>query len=606
MDTANELAPIVASLRKSLATMELAVSALPDPVAVLDGSKRFAWVNAAFEKMVANSRLMLIGCSFCDVVSKLVVNSESKGKFRLMFSDHRQGQLAIALYPVAECSDAHCQPKSYMMEWSPGQDRESSIVIFKDIDSELELIRLEEKSRVLERKVLSCPLTGLLNREGFLASYWKLEEANRYSYAIFFLDLDGFKFINDSYGHDTGDFVLKTIANRIKQMIRASDFAARLSGDEFALAIRLREGGSVDEVKDIASRFVGVINQQVLIDQKSRQIHVNIRVSLGVTFVEEGDNISDLLARADGAMYRAKSSPSGHVSIRRKSFFESIEKSRILTSQVLASAIESDEIPLHVQPICDVSKGIVVGYEALMRPKAPSGLDVPIKSLLRVASDSAQLVELESVVFSSAARLIRYNFLSTSSLTLAVNVSVLSLSRMDFVERLISSFSRIGFPLDRLIVEVTESDLIQNIDQVRDSMIRLRAAGCRVYLDDFCTGHTGFGQLIELPVDGFKIDQDFVSGVMKSRKAQAVIKTLADIGRSLELDVVVEGVESREQLDLVCSMGMSLCQGFLLGIPEEPSRFDANGDGIGFAQRCSIALYKSDRNPFNLLQDEVF
>ena len=243
-----------------------------------------------------------------------------------------------------------------------------------------------------------------------------------------------------------------------------------------------------------------------------------------------------------------------------------------------------------------------------MRPVDLSGVSVPIPSLLGVAADSARLAELERVVFSSAARLIRFGYFAKSSLTLAVNVSVLSLSRSDFVDKVIDDFHRIGFPFDRLIVEVTESDLIQNIDQVRESLIRLRGAGSKVYLDDFCTGHTGFAQLIELPVDGFKVDQKFVYELLKSKEAMAVMQCLAFLGRSLNLDVVVEGVESQRQLDLVRSMGMVLCQGYLLGIPQDPRCFDVGGVAFEPVQACSLDVHKNGDHPFTAqqLQEDIF
>ena len=589
--------------------MEAAISALPDPVAVLDGSNSFAWVNEAFERLLGRSRLMLLGSSFTKAVSEKIVDPGSAEKFLERFLVSSEGALTAALSVGGESVDATTLTKTFRLEWSPGAGRESCVVIFKDIDADLEVLRLEEKSKSLEQEVLGCPLTGLLNRAGFVDAYEKIDLLDRECYSILFLDLDGFKFVNDSYGHDLGDEVLREVGSRIKLKIRSSDFAARLSGDEFALAIRLGQARSIDYVKKMARKLVRILGRPIEVDSGSGvHIHVSVGVSIGITIVEKDDQLADVLTRADSAMYAAKKSTTGHVAIRLKHLSEELELSRILTSQILASIVESKDIPLHLQPIFDLNEDVVVGYEALMRPVDSSGVSVPIPSLLEVAADSAQLAELERVVFSSAARLIRFGYFSKSSLTLAVNVSVLSLSRSDFVDKVIDDFRRIGFPFDRLIVEVTESDLIQNIHQVRESLTRLRDAGSKVYLDDFCTGHTGFAQLIELPVDGFKVDQKFVYELSKSKEAIAVMKCLAFLGRSLNLDVVVEGVESQSQLDLVRSMGMVLCQGFLLGIPQDPRCFDEGGLAFEPVQACSLEVYRNGSHPFiaKQLEEEVF
>ena len=609
MEASSSLSPIVASLRKSLSTMEAAISALPDPVAVLDGSKNFAWVNQAFERLLGRSRLMLLGSSFTKAVSEKMVDPISAEDFLARFLVSSEGALTAALAFGRESVDAATLAKTFRLEWSPGAASESCVVIFKDIDADLEVLRLEEKSKSLEREVLSCSLTGLLNRAGFLDAFEKIKRLDRERYMILFLDLDGFKFVNDSYGHELGDEVLREVGFRIKSQIPLGGFAARLSGDEFALAIRLPHPRSIDQVKKMAGKLVRILGRPIEVDLGTGiHIHIAVGVSIGVTLVEKDDQLSGVLTRADSAMYAAKKSTTGHVAIRLKHRSEALERTRILTSQILASIVESKDIPLHLQPIFDLNEDTVVGYEALMRPVDSSGVSVPIQSLLGVAADSARLVDLERVVFSSAARLIRFGYFSKSSLTLAVNVSVLSLSRSDFVDKIIGDFRRIGFPLDRLIVEVTESDLIQNINLVRESLTRLRDAGSKVYLDDFCTGHTGFAQLIELPVDGFKVDQQFVYQLSKSKEAMAVMKCLALLGRSLNLDVVVEGVESQSQLDLVRSMGMVLCQGFLLGMPQDPRCFDEGDVAFKDVQGCSLEAYQNGAHPFlaKQLEEEVF
>ncbi|MDM7959815.1 MAG: EAL domain-containing protein [Synechococcus sp. WH 8007] len=609
MEASENLYPVVASLRKSLATMEDAISALPVPVAVLDASKDLAWVNTAFEQLVGCSRLFLIGSPFVSVIRSLIAESVAAERFSARFLGSNEGTVNAVLSLADQPGGPIGLTKTFRLKWSPGADTESCVVIFRDIDADLEVIRLEQKSHSLEQETLTCQLTGLLNRDGFLRRFDAIEPFKKQSYAILFLDLDGFKFVNDSYGHDLGDEILRVVGSRIQSTIQSNDFAARLSGDEFALAINLLQEGSIDEVKKIGLSLAQVVGRPVETYSKAGvYIRIQVEVSVGITLVENGDQISDVLSRADGAMYCAKKSQSGHVSIRLKNDAELLDRSRVVTSQVLALIVESGNIPLHLQPIYDVNKGVVIGYEALMRPVDASGELVPIASLLRVASDSARLSDLERVVFSSAARLSCLGCFSDSSVTLAVNVSVLSLSRSDFVDEILAEFREVGFPLNRLIVEVTESDLIQNIVQVRESLIRLRSAGSKVYLDDFCTGHTGFAQLIELPVDGFKVDQAFVYKLLSSKEAVAVMHSLVLLGQSLDLDVVVEGVESGKQLDLVRSMGMSLCQGFFLGIPQDPRAFDPAGVVPVPVQACSLELRRSGAIPFAAVEveEEVF
>ena len=596
---------IVASLRKSLSMMQLAISALPDPVAVVDSQGVLIWLNEAFEDLLGQPRLLLIGFPLVEVIESKLYKAESFDQSeRLLHSE--SGEMRLALSCSASSAVQAASIRRFSVRWRAGKGESSTVVIFKDLAQEYEVRRLQHRSSSLEIEARTCTLTGLFNRVGFVEAFNSVDSRKICRCAVVFIDLDGFKFVNDSYGHALGDVVLRTVGRRVRSMIRDGDFAARLSGDEFAMVISLENPGSHKEVKLIAGRLLRALTKPIAVTAHESKILLKVGASAGVTFVEPDEDLSDVLHRADTAMYRSKSSDFESISIVERRLSESLDRCRVICAQVLSKAIRDCDMPLYLQPIYDINEGTIVAYEALMRPISSSGIPVPVSQLLDVASSSARLADLDRTVFYSAARLAEFDFFTETSVGLSINVSVASLNRPGFVADILCEFGRVDFAPDRLIIEVAESELISNLSRVRDSLLELRMAGCKVYLDDFGTGSTGFGQLIGLPVDGFKVDKHFLHQATRLAKAASVLSSIASLSRELQMDVVVEGVETGDQLNLVRTLELTQCQGYLLGFPQPPKFAAVRSFDVQGAESCPLSHARIVDNPFKLLSEFNF
>jgi diguanylate cyclase (GGDEF)-like protein len=399
------------------------------------------------------------------------------------------------------------------------------------------------------------PLTGLPNRRFFEQ---KLEEclgaaSAAHQVAILVLDLDGFKVVNDAYGHAVGDKSLTEFAQRISGIVRGDAFFARVGGDEFAII--MPHIGSLDEPTNLARRIAAAVAEPFVVENVTTEFGVGIGIAIAP---DDGVHADELVRRADRALYRAKAT--GRSSVR---FFETemdthVER-RIQIERELRSAIASDGIVPHYQPLVSLDGNRIIGFEALARWES--------KSLGRIAPDVFIPIAEEIGLISALGRqLFRRACLDAqawpSTFILAFNISPVQLRDPAVGQRILSILAQTGFSPHRLEIEITESALVDNIGVVQVTIDELRAAGIRIALDDFGTGYSTLSQLLSFHIDKVKIDRSFVSRLNESNEGQVIVRAILGLAKGFGLTTTAEGVEDAGQLAYLKANGCTEGQGY--------------------------------------------
>jgi len=421
-------------------------------------------------------------------------------------------------------------------------------------------------------------MTGLPNRQLLIDRLkQRLTSSLRshHSGAVLFLDLDNFKSLNDTHGHDVGDMLLVEVSQRIVKCVRDSDTVGRLGGDEFVVIIH-----ELDENLRDAALQASTVCEKILLSFKepfllNSYIH-HTTPSIGVTLFNHDSqtSVDELLRRADLAMYKAKDS--GRNTFR---FFdpqmEALVRERVALEADLHLGILYEQFVLHFQPQLNQERRIV-GAEALIRWNHPHrGLVMP-GYFIQLAEDSALILQIGDWVLASAFKqlLLWASHAHTANLVLSVNVSPRQFLQADFVEKVTQLISHTGVDPSKLKLELTESMLVENIEDIIAKMTALKAIGVGFSLDDFGTGYSSLSYLKRLPLDQLKIDQSFVQDIMIDSNDASIVNTIIALGLSLGLEVLAEGVETEEQMLLLLSQGCQAFQGYLFSKPVTIDDFD--------------------------------
>lgn len=433
------------------------------------------------------------------------------------------------------------------------------------IVSAIDITDLKIAHRRMEQLALFDSLTGLANRRLFQD---RLEQALQSvrrrgnQLAIFFLDLDDFKRINDSMGHDAGDMLLLTVAERLKSCVRGQDTVARLGGDEFTILLH-----DVSDAKDmtmIAENILTTLKAPIRLNQQE----VLISTSIGITTApSDGYRSETLMKNADLALYRAKDKGRDQYD-----FFTSALNQRAVRlmnlERELRHALRQDEFTLLFQPQVDLQSGTVSSLEALVRWQHPQRGEVMPSEFIPVAEDTGLIVPLGNWVLQNACMQIKLlQQLTGQPLRIAVNLSPRQF-RDPALEGVIDhALSASGLEPESLELEVTESMLMDDIAAVSDQLGRLKARGVTITIDDFGTGYSSLRHLKHLPVDSVKIDEEFLMDVPRNRDNIGITNAVISIARELELKVVAEGVEDSDQEDFLREQGCHIAQGYYFGAP---------------------------------------
>jgi diguanylate cyclase (GGDEF)-like protein/PAS domain S-box-containing protein len=446
-----------------------------------------------------------------------------------------------------------------------------------------DLTEMKAATEQISRLAYYDVLTGLANRQLFADRLKHAIAADARTGghgAILFLDLDNFKTINDTLGHEQGDIVLKEAAQRIQGVVREADTVARFGGDEFVVLLTglgpAREPAAV-AAKTVAEHLLASMNRPFHLKGRPYTCPASIGISLWRGSVDRDP--LDLLKNADLAMYEAKKA--GRNTVR---FFEvAMQLAMEARSQVelrLRTAIDLDQFTLHFQRRV-AEGGAVTGAEALIRWQDPDDGLLPPSRFISIAEESSLIVPIGSwVVRAACAHLRRWSDLdATRRLSLSVNISARQFVDSGFVEEVGAILAHTGADPSLLEFEITESVLLQDVEEAIAKMLALRALGISFALDDFGTGYSSLSYLQRLPIHILKIDRSFVHDLTGSRHAQALVRTIIQMGDAIGLQVIAEGVETAQQRDILREMGCRSFQGYLFGRPLPLVDFEASLSG---------------------------
>jgi diguanylate cyclase (GGDEF)-like protein/PAS domain S-box-containing protein len=381
--------------------------------------------------------------------------------------------------------------------------------------------------------------------------------------AVLFMDLDGFKFVNDSLGHEVGDLLLTVVAQRLRRCLRPEDTLARFGGDEFVVLIEALDDPA--QAVQVAERITEELRRPFIMEGRDLYVIASIGISLGDARTHDPDA---LLREADTAMYRAKDT-GGDFRVFNPAMYERAF-TRLEVENDLRRAIEQEEFVIHYQPMVDLQSGELWGMEALVRWDHPErGLLEP-SQFVPVAEESGLVIPMGEQILREAcfrAKEWQEENPRTPPLVMSVNLSALQLSRLDLADTVEGVLGETGLEGNRLILDVTETVYVRVLAANTAMLDRLRGLGVRFTIDDFGTGYSSLSYLKRLPAHAIKIDQSFVQGLGKVVEDTAVVRMIIELAHTLSLEVIAEGVESEEQADLLKEMGCDFAQGYHFSKP---------------------------------------
>jgi len=418
----------------------------------------------------------------------------------------------------------------------------------------------------LSHQAFHDSLTGLANRALFRdrvehAIAGRHRDAKPLS--VFFLDLDGFKGVNDTLGHAMGDELLQQVADQIRSRVRPADTVARFGGDEFAVLMESLDSDT--SAVEVAQRIEEAIAQTV--ELSGRQ--VTLTASCGIAVFSGEETAEELLRNADLAMYRVKSAGGGGCEVFESSMHTALI-ARLELQSDLRLALSRKELVVFYQPTVNLATQAWTGTEALIRWQSPTRGLVPPLDFISVAEDIGIIDEIGSWVLHEACRQTaawRRTSALLGELTVAVNVSPLQLTSRDFLTTVATALADSGLPPEALVIELTENILIERTDNMLTLLNELKATGVRLAIDDFGTGYSSLSYLSRFPVDILKIDQSFVSELSHGSDEEELARTIVRLGQSLGLMIVAEGIEEEDQLRRLRLMGCQLGQGYFFSRP---------------------------------------
>ncbi|MDA1100408.1 MAG: EAL domain-containing protein [Proteobacteria bacterium] len=403
-------------------------------------------------------------------------------------------------------------------------------------------------------------LTGLPNRALlFDRLTHAINQSRRYNHelAVLFIDLDRFKYVNDTMGHEAGDLVLKTVAGRIRECLRESDTVARLGGDEFiALVTNLEHAVSAGTVAD---KIVESVSRPIMIGNNGANVSPSIGIAL---FPNDAEDADELMRLADAAMYQAKQTGGQGYQFYRPDMNGAALR-RIGLGVALQRAIRHREFELEYQPQIDLDNGRVVGLEALVRWRHPERGLIPPDQFIPLAEELGLMTPLGDLILEMACmQIAEWKRQRMPVLRVAVNLSAHQFKQADLLEHVNKWIGKAGLDASLIELELTETSIMHDPESAADILGRLSAAGVRVTIDDFGTGYSSLAYLKRFPLDALKIDRSFVRDVTTDASDGAIVRTIIGLARHLNLHVIAEGVETADQLEFLRANSCRFAQGF--------------------------------------------
>lgn len=527
----------------------------PDPIFSLDRDGHFSHVNDAFCEQVEVTREQALQLHFGAFLDKQELN--------------RVGAIFNSVINDGVSQRYECEVKTFTTHTTKQFDITNLPII---IDGEIlgsfgiakDVTHLKQQAELLAYQASHDGLTGLLNRAALEHELYALMKVQQLSpqagvMAVLFIDLDGFKPVNDNLGLEIGDDVLRQAAARLEALRKQHDLVARFGGDEFVFV--RPDFASPQHVESFVKQLLLRIDEPYQIGAKGSRQNIYLTASIGVTlYTPQIKQAVTLVQQADVAMSRAKQQGRNHYQ-----FYSSQRKSMspgdiILRSQ-FQQAIDNDGLALHYQPIIDLKTGKITAVEALMRWVRPDGINVSPAEFIPLAEATGQIIPAGAWPLQQACSDI-HQLHQHGVCRVAVNLSALQFHRANFFEQIEQILQQTNTPTHMLELELTESILMENTTNAIQVLSRLRELGIRVAIDDFGTGFSGLSYLKTLPVNKLKIDRAFIKELSESSTDRVITKGIIDMAQQVGLEVVAEGVETGEQAQLLKQFGCGFAQGY--------------------------------------------
>ncbi|RPK07927.1 sensor domain-containing protein [Priestia endophytica] len=403
-------------------------------------------------------------------------------------------------------------------------------------------------------------LTGILNRNGLYKSLEKLLKNADEEVAFLFLDLDRFKSVNDTFGHKTGDELLRAVAERMSKLVERDHIISRYAGDEFIIVLRK---SSQEEAVEIAQKIINSFSVPFILSDEEIYTTFSIGISL---YPSDGVSKETVIKNADNAMYLAKKKGKNNYQLFTNKLKEQNKRKSMLEKD-LRKAIKCEELHLNYQPQFDLETKKIVGLEALLRWNHPTYGPISPGEFIPLAEETNLILPLGKWVLEQACQQNKkWQDEGYEPFRIAVNVSVKQLQQFDFVSSVSQILQKTGLNPKYLELEITES-ILQDLACLKHSIKKLRALGVSIAIDDFGTGYSSLSVLYQLPINSLKIDQSFVRNLNSTNRTSAIIKTIIDMGRNLDFYVVAEGIEYEDQSSFLCKNHCHIGQGYYFSHP---------------------------------------
>ena len=427
------------------------------------------------------------------------------------------------------------------------------------------VLQLRELQEQLEHQAFHDPLTDLANRSLFLSQVNDALKNSSEEVAVLFIDVDDFKTVNDSLGHAAGDKLLVMVAERLRDCVRPADTVARLGGDEFAVKVEDPKDAQAAALM-VTRRIMRAFDKPVLSEGQSVSVHLSVGIS---TTHQTGRRADELIRDADVAMYRAKAGGKHRYELFDPPMRRAVLKRHGLKEE-LRNAIEREELMVHYQPIVDLESEEVVAAEALVRWNRTGVGKVMPAEFVPLAEETGLIVSIGEYVLGEAcrqARLWQEADPTRKPTNIHVNLSAVEVQDEWVIDRVTAAIQNAGIEPQQLVLEITESVLVDDAELVSSKLKQLQRVGVRLALDDFGTGYSSLSYLRSLPLDMLKIAMPFVEGITRGKQESSFVRMIMDLARTLGLEVIAEGIESPDQLAALRELGCELGQGFHLGLP---------------------------------------
>ena len=571
------------NLRKMSDAMVSSLSeSSPFAIAIMDRQWNYLMVTKQWKEAFMMKGETLVGQNHKALLPRL------PGKWPAL-----EGQLVEGKVVRSEGMPFHLNGKDEMVQWelSPWGvgDKIQGFVMYATIITELHHDKEKiEQQREREHKLAYHDiLTGLPNRQLF---YDRLTMSLAHAYrnlgkvALFFLDLDGFKGINDNLGHDIGDMLLKEVATRLKACVRDTDTIARLGGDEFTVI--LNGVNSEEDAMHVAQKIIKSINEVFKLGNHDVYVSTSIGISMYPT---DGSTSAELMKKADTAMYWSKEGGKNQANFYTDEKNAQAEAGELhkpesvdangtgVTQRELEShirtALQKDEIEVFLQPVMNLKTKTVKSVESLVRWKHPQAGLLQPRQFLSIAENTGMILPIgEFVLGTIATRAKKWQEMSSDKVVFSMNLSPRQLKDESLVKRVVKAFEHGNIPASSVALELPESMIVDADESMVEKLKQLSNQGFLIYIDDMGAGHTSLQQLGDIPLSGFKVSNAIVQSAMNSNEDKNTLLSLAKLADKLNIDLIAKGVETEDQIRFLQNIGIENVQGFALGKPNRPEK----------------------------------